>query len=115
MALKQVLKSAPFFLNIYKGVTHMYSDSTMELAQEMAQHLGSDDEDDIEFIAEWLTQGADDGSPATELVSRFESTQDLPSKTPPKLAQFAAVLSRMHQALGEQPAGDTANDQLPAR
>jgi hypothetical protein len=93
----------------------MYSDSTMELAQEMAQHLGRDDEDDIEFIAEWLTQGADDGSPATELVSRFESTQDLPSQAAIEWDQLPEVIGRMQQAMSEQPATDEANAQLPAR
>jgi hypothetical protein len=93
----------------------MYSDSTMELAQEIAQHLGSSDDDDIEFIADWLVQGADDGSLATELVLRFESRQVLPSKTPPKLAQFASILGRMHQVMSEQPAADQADDPLQTK
>lgn len=61
----------------------MYAKEIMELAQEIAQHLGSTLEEDIDFVADWLVNGGDDGSSAAELTMSFDSQHALPSKDQP--------------------------------
>jgi hypothetical protein len=58
----------------------MYDKSIMALATEIAQHLQSADDADVQFVADWLVNGGDDGSSATDLVLRFSEENELPSK-----------------------------------
>lgn len=59
-----------------------YDTSIAILAKEIVQHLGGDttNDEDFEFVAEWLVNGGDDGSNVTELVSQFDMGETLPSK-----------------------------------
>ena len=58
----------------------LYDQATMELAKEIAEHAGSSLDSDVDFIADWLVNGGDDGSQATELYLKFDSKHTLPSQ-----------------------------------
>jgi hypothetical protein len=60
-----------------------YSNDIIDLATEIAGHLQSRLNSDIDFVADWLVNGGDDGSEATELVMRFDEKNVLPSKQKP--------------------------------
>lgn len=57
-----------------------YDKQTMELAAEIASHAGSTLESDIQYVADWLVNGGDDGRQATDLFMQFDSEHSLPSK-----------------------------------
>lgn len=57
-----------------------YDNQTMELAAEIASHAGSTLDSDIQYVADWLVNGGDDGSQASELFMKFTSEESLPSK-----------------------------------
>ena len=51
-----------------------------ELAEEIAEHLGSSKRKDKKAIAEWIHDSNDDGSPVPTLAMRFDAEVGLPSR-----------------------------------
>jgi hypothetical protein len=58
----------------------IFDKQTMALATEIAGHAGSVLEGDVEYVAQWLVNGGDDGESATNLFMKFDSEDQLPSK-----------------------------------
>lgn len=57
-----------------------YDETLKDLAREITSHLGSQDDADITFVADWLVNGGDDGRTAQLLANAFKLNNQLPSR-----------------------------------
>lgn len=53
-----------------------YDNQTMALATEIAGHAGSNLQSDIDYVADWLVNGGDDGGQPTDLYVNYPALKD---------------------------------------